>query len=181
MKTNSNRFVWTFVACALIIATRSAFALGFDYPTGKTVTGSTNWPKGMDTLVNTTNRVHGFGLNAEDVFFFAGDATQFTAFLSDYSRLAGVAGRRLILHEGVGEAKSPWGKAGRPCDWELYACPMGWHNAAVLLKQGTNSVEAIQKAAKAPGYLLEVHLWIGGRIALDQFHIPMTVEFSKEK
>jgi hypothetical protein len=182
MKTNSQALLWTLITCALILATQSTFPLGCDYPSGKlAAAGSLGWPKGMDKLVNATNRVHGYWINAEDVFFFSGDAAQFTAFLRDCAQLDEAKNCRLILHEGVGEAKSPWGKVGRPCDWKLYVCPKGWRNAAILLEQHTNPVEVIQKAAREPGYVLEVHLWTGGRIAPDQVHIPKNVEVAKEK
>jgi hypothetical protein len=173
--------MWMVVGCALLIASKEAFALGGDYPSDRLITGSRNWPKGMDMLVNATNRVHGYFVNAEDIFFFSGSAAELTAFLHDYSRLEGVESRRLILHDGLGEAKSPWAKTGRPCDWKLYACPKSWPNLGVLLKQGTNSVEAVQKAAKEPGYLVEVHFWTGGRIALDQIDIPKNVVVQKER
>jgi hypothetical protein len=181
MKTQTPQWMWTVIGCALLMASRDASALGSDYPNDRPVTGSTNWPKGMDRLVNATNRVHGYFVNAEDILFFSGSAAGLTAFLQDYSRLEGVLSRRLVLHDGLGEAKSPWAKTGRPCDWKLYACPKGWYNAAVLLKQGTNSVEAVQRAAKEPGYLVEVHFWTGGRIALGQIDIPKNVVVQKER
>jgi hypothetical protein len=181
MKTESQRWIWAVIGCALLMASRDAFALGSDYPNDRPVTGSTNWPKGMDRLVNATNRVHGFFVNAEDIFFFSGSASGLTAFLQEYSQLEGVASRRLILHDGIGEAKSPWAKTGRACDWKLYACPRGRHNLIALSKQATNSVEALQKAAKEPGYVVEVHFWTGGRIALDQIGIPKSVVVQKEK
>lgn len=180
MKTKSRRWIWAVVGCALLMASRDAFALGSDHPNDRPVTGSTNWPKGMERLVNATNRVHGFFVNAEDSFFYSGSASELTAFLHDYSQLEGVERRRLILHDGIGEAKSPWEKTGRACDWKLYACPKGWHNIGRLSKQGTNSVEALQKAAKEPGYIVEVHFWTGGRIALDEVEIPKGVVVLKE-
>jgi hypothetical protein len=173
--------MWALVSFALIIGTRSTFALGSDYANDRPVMGSTKWPGGLDKLINITNRVHGFFVNAEDIFFYTGSAPEFTAFLRDYSRLEGIESRRLILHGGLGEAKSPWEKSGRPCDWKLYACPKGWHNIAVLSKSGTNSVEVLQKAAKEPGYIVEVHFWSGGRIALEQVDIPKNVEVKREK
>jgi len=133
----------------------------------------------MDKLVNATNRVHGFFVNAEDVFFFSGNASNFTTFLTDYSQMSGVEKHRLILHDGIGEAKSPWDKTGRACDWKFYGCPKGWLNLATL--KGTNFIEVMQKAAKEPGYVLEVHLWTGGRIALDQVIVPQNVEVAKDK
>jgi hypothetical protein len=134
----------------------------------------------LERLVKATNRVHGFFVNAEDIFFYSGSASGLTAFLLDYSKLEGVERRRLILHEGIGEAKSPWEKTGRVCDWKLYACPKGWHNISVLSKQGTNSVQALQKAAAEPGYIVEVHFWTGGRIALDEVEVPKGVVVLKE-
>jgi hypothetical protein len=181
METVSRRWFLAIMGCALLFTAREAFALGADHPNDKPVTGSTNWPQGLDLLINTTNRVHGYFVNAEDIFFFAGGAPELSVFLQKYSRLNGVTGRRLILHEGTGEAKSPWGKTGRPCDWKLYMCPKGWHNTGVLLQQATNSIPEIQQAAKEPGYIVEIHFWTGGRIKLDQVTIPKEVEVRKEK
>jgi hypothetical protein len=65
-------------------------------------------------------------------------------------------------HEGAGDAKSPWDKNGRTCDWELYGQGNGWNNGIM-----TN-------------YLLEVHFWTGGKIALDQVTIPQNVELAGE-
>src|SRR5215469_4322524 len=132
----------------LLVIGSDAFALGSDYPADRAVTGPTNWPPGMGTLVNATNRVWGFFVNAEDIFFFSGGASQLTTFLRDYARLEGIESHRLVLHDGVGEAKSPWEKTGRPCDWKLYTCPKSWHHIGVLLEQHTNSIEVIQRAAK---------------------------------
>jgi hypothetical protein len=181
MKTHSRQLFWTaIIGWAVMLAPGDAFGLGSDYPNGSPVAGSTSWPKGMDKLVNGTNRVHGFFINSADLFFFSGGATNLTAFLADYSLISGVEKHRLILHEGVGEAKSPWEKTGRPCDWRLDGCPRSWLNLASL-KGTNNSLEVLQKAAQEPGYVLEVHFWTGGRIALDQVVVPRNVEVAKAK
>ena len=135
----------------------------------------------MSTLINTTNRVWGFWVDAKNEFFFSGGALQFTTFLRDYSRLAGIEGHRLVLHGGVGEARSPWAKAGRSCDWKLYLCPTSRHKIFELLRQGTNSLEALQKAGKEQGYVAEVHFWTAGSIALEQLQIPTNVVIQKER
>ncbi len=168
----------TLVVGVCVMATVNAFGLGADYPAGQRVYGSDAWPKGMDRLVNATNRVHGFFVNAEDVFFFAGTATNLSAFLLEYSQLQGVEKHCLILHPGRGEAKSPWDKTGQPCDWKLDGCPKSWRTLGTL--SGTNSVEQMQKAASDPGYLLEVHLWTDSRIELDQVAIPKNITVEKE-
>lgn len=180
MKYESQRWIWTIIAGALLLGVRDCSALGADHPNDRPVTGSTNWPAGLKKLVNTTNRVHGFFVNAEDVFFFTGTASEFTTFLQAYSQLEDVEPRRLILHDGRGEAKSPWEKSGRPCDWKLNVCPKGWRNVGTLSKQGTNSVAMLQQAAREPGYIVEIHFWTGGNIALEHVAIPKNVEVKKE-
>jgi hypothetical protein len=181
MKTDSKRIIWLLLVVVLVMAARSVRALGSDYPNDRPITGSTSWPKGLEKLINITNRVHGFFVNAEDAFFFSGSASQLTAFLREFSQLEGIENRRLVLHDGLGEAKSPWDKTGHPCDWKLYVCPKAWHTRAVLSRQGTNSVEATRAAAQESGYIAEVHFWTGGRIAFDQVDVPKNVEVKKER
>ena len=181
MKTHSLRLARSLIVWTMFIATRNAFALGAGHPNDQPVIGSTNWPAGLEKLVNVANRVHGFFVNQEDMFFYSGDTAALSAFLRDYAKLDGVVNKRMIRHNGVGEAKSPWAKDGLPCDWELYVCPESWHNIAELSRGGTNSVEVLQKAAKEPGYVVEVHVWTGGRLALDQVDIPKNVEVTKPK
>jgi len=118
----------------------------------------------MENLVNITNRVHGFFVNDVDVFFFSGAATNFNQFLQQFSKIQGTVERhRLVLHEGASEAKSPWEKVGRPCDWELYGRGNGW------------------KAGLITNYVLVVHFWTGGRIALQDVVIPTSMEIEKAK
>ena len=207
-RKNTSRCVMraTIMIGALVFVAGHAFGLGMDYPNDRPVNNNPSWPKGMAKLVNTTNRVHGFFVNAEDIFFFSGSATNLTAFLADYSQMQGVEKHRLILHEGVGEAKSPWEKTGRACDWKLYGCPKGWLNLATLDSHATNSLELAQQANQGTNYghvfvgtngaikiigsqgaiqdtnyVLEVHFWTGGKITLDQVNIPQNVEIQKDK
>jgi hypothetical protein len=175
MKTNlRHSILLAIAACTIVLAASNVFGLGSDYPTNES--SNPSWPKGMAELVNVTNRVHGFWVNSEDIFFFSGSATNLASFLETYSQIQGIEKHLLVLQDGVGEAKSPWEKTGRSCDWELYGCPRGWLNLGKISSQGTNSVEAIQQAAKDTNYFLEVHFWTGGKIALDQLVIPQNVE-----
>jgi len=151
------------IVCAMVLADWNAFGLGSDWPDALRA-DNPSWPKGMTDLVNLTNRIHGFFVNDGDAFFFAGSVTNFTSFLEDYSKINGVVDKhRLILHQGTGETKSPWDKTGRRCDWELWGQGNGWKNGVV-----TN-------------YILEVHFWTNGKIALDKLNIPKNIEVSKEK
>jgi len=162
MKANAALRARIFMLLLGGFVTLRVFGLGSDYPNGQPVGGTSAWPKGVKELVDTTNRVHGFFVNAEDVFFFAGSATNFAEFLNGYSKTQGVEKHRLVLHEGVGEAKSPWSTNGQTCDWKLYACPKSW----------------LSQDAKDKSFVLEVHFWTGGKIALDRIAIPKNIEFA---
>lgn len=157
------RFITTGLAtCVLAAVAWRASGLGADYQSDQPVGGTSAWPEGLKQLVNRTNRVHGFFVNAEDVFFFSGTATNFTEFLQSYAKISGVEQHRMILHEGIGVAKSPWSTNGLPCDWKLDACPKAW----------------LTQNAKEESFILEVHFWTGGNITLDQLAVPLNVEIT---
>lgn len=172
-RVRTSVFALTFIIVALDV-----FGVGMDYPDHQPVTAGYQWPSGMPSLVNTSNLVHGFCVNAEDVFFFSGSATNFTAFLEDYSRIQGIEKHCLILHGGTGEAKSPWSTNGQVCDWKLYGCPKSWYNLGKL--PDTSSIDVLKKAASESGYILQVHFWTGGHIALDQVIIPKNIEVTRD-
>ena len=170
-----------FVAASVLLGVQDVSGLGSDFFTNKisSMPGYVEYPKGFEELVNATNRIAGFGVNSESVFFFAGKAQDFTTFLEAYAKIPVAGEHQLIIHDGVGQAKSPWAKTGRPCDWELYACPKGWLDAHDLIRQGTNSLAAVQTAAKDTNYVMVVHFWTGGRVALDQVQTPPNVQAKK--
>lgn len=167
--------VWLLVA----LMGENVFGLGSDYRNGESVGGTDGWPAGLKELVNTTNRVHGFFVNAQDYFFFSGNATNLFMFLHDYAKIEGIEKHQLILHDGVGEAKSPWEKTGRPCDWQIFTCPRSWL-ALGKMAEGTNSLAVMQQAAKNTNFVLEVHFWTGGKIDLNQLTLPRNVELAGE-
>jgi hypothetical protein len=152
---------WAAIGFVLVIAAAHASAYGKDIPKGTRVGqhpgALPRWPRGLSELVNTTNRVWGYWLNSETVFFFSGGQSELKAFLRDYSQLEGINRGRLVLHDGVGEAKSPWEKSGRPCDWKLY------------MSEGIDRI------------VVEVHFWTDGRIALAQLDIPKNVVVERAK
>jgi hypothetical protein len=122
-------------------------------------------------LINSTNRVDGFWVNAEDRFFFAGDISAFAAFLKQYAALKGIAGHRLIIHPDKGVAKSPWDdEKGKPCDWMLDVTPVSWregHADKVYRdKDGLPSKEGETE------YLVELHVWAEGNIDIKKITVP---------
>jgi hypothetical protein len=143
-----SRVVAAVIGCVIALAGGDIFGLGSDHPNGRPV-GNPLWPPGLASLVNQSNRVHGFFVNAQDLFFFSGTATNFSNFLEVYSKLDGVAAHRLVLHEGVGEAKSPWDTSGQSCDWELFLDSRWGTNIVGHSSPGTNSIKALQMALAA--------------------------------
>jgi hypothetical protein len=165
------------VAGLFALAGGNVFGMGGDYPNDRPV-AELSWPKGMAELVNTTNRIGGLWVNAEDIFFFSGTATNFSAFLAAYAAVEAVGQHRLVLREGAGEAYSLGGGNRRPCDWELLGCPKSWLAGHAAMAQGTNAITAQELAANATNYVLEVHFWTGGKIPVDQLTIPQNVELA---
>jgi hypothetical protein len=138
------------------------------------------YPEGMDALINIPNRVHGFFWQARDAFFYVGSPADLTGFLINYSKISAIKKHLLFLHDGIGEAKSPWETIGRPCDWELYGCPEAWLDYEKILTEGTHST-ALQKAGRETNYVLEVHFWTGGHIPWKQVAVPPNVEVRRQK
>ena len=161
---SSLRLLFIVIALSLVAGTRSTFALGADHP--KQAVSASSWPKGMTNLVNSPERIHGYFVNAQDVFFFGGDQEHFEQFLRDYAKIDGVVSHKIVIHGGLGRAKSPWQKdEGLRCDWMIDGCPSSW-------KRGEPT---------AKGYILEVHIWEDGRIKLEKGRVPEGVAVERAK
>ena len=131
-------------------------------------------PMGVNQLINNANRVHGFWVNAEDRFFFSGDASVFSLFLKQYAAIEGIAGHRLIIHPGKGVAKSPWDDGdGKSCDWMLEVAPVSWregHGGEIFRdKDGSRPKEGEKE------YLVELHAWTKGKIYIKKVKFPKGV------
>ncbi len=162
MKTILNISV---LACLLVAAPSPCLALGADHPKG-TLPKASHWPEGLAELVNVPDRIHGYFVNATDVFFFRGNQESFARFLREYARMEGLTSRKIVIHPGLGRAKSPWQKdEGSKCDWKIQGIP-----AAEKLGDGN-----------AKGYILEIHVWEAGGIKVDKDKLPagMTIERPK--
>jgi hypothetical protein len=158
MKTKNISLILIGVTLSIFLALPAALALGADHP--NQVVSSSVWPKGMSALVNSPERVHGYFVNSGDVFFFAGDQKQFSKFLQDYAKIEGLVTKKIVVHDGIGRAKSPWKDSeGSPCDWMINGCPASWKQAD----------------ADAKGYILEIHVWKGGAIKIEKDKLPVGI------
>ena len=151
-------------ALVTALVPQAALALGADHHNKKEVT-SDAWPKGMSALVNLPERIHGYFVNAADVFFFTGNQKLFNEVLLKYSEIDGVVEHKIVIHEGRGRAKSPWQKnEGLPCDWMIYGCPASWASLASKAKGDTPE-----------GYMLESHIGKEGAIKIDRDRLPKKI------
>ncbi|HEX7578235.1 MAG TPA: hypothetical protein VF430_09385 [Verrucomicrobiae bacterium] len=151
----------TITNCALTLAGWNVFGLGGEYANGQTL-NQPAWPAGMKDLVNVKQRVGGMFVDAEDIFFYSGTAPELSAFLDGYAKIQNIERHRLILHRGAGSLVSG---NGRPCDWKLQGRP-----------GAPRSKSLMGMVSRDPGYVLEVHFWTEGRIALDEVAIPNNIE-----
>lgn len=136
------------------------WALGSDHP--KPVPNqSGSWPDGMADLVNAENRVHGFWVNSEDVFFFIGTTKDLNLFLERCAKLP-ASELTVVIHPGRLEVRSPWDKEPRDlyADWRLHSS-IGWE---VPLPDG-------DKKQPIPTQL-RVDVYLGTSIELDKLVIP---------
>ena len=104
--------------------------------------------------------VHGFWVNEQSVAFYAGDAAQLNRDLPKY--LEGeYASRKVVLHVGTKRAESPWDTKPRDtfADWTV------------------NTPDDPADAAKAtPRFLLQIDIWLGSKMKLEDLRIPERFE-----
>lgn len=142
----------------------SLLAMGADHP--KPTDGASWWPAGLKELANRPDRVHGFFVNMEDVFFYAGDTAAFNDFLAAYARMDNTI-LQLVIHPGPKKARSPWDKEDRniPVDWSLYAAAF--------------SREQLESGRVSGGKVVtKIDVYLGRGIGLDGLQIPDAVEVS---
>ena len=131
------------------------FAWGGNHPP-EPVHPQDEWPAGLAELLNREERVHGYWVNANDFFFFAGDTDAFNEFLERYATLKNTP-LRLVLHPGVGMTGSVG--VGRDIPFEWRVSVEKWHS----------------DPSKAPT-LVTMELWLGGLVQLKKIEVPLSVE-----
>ena len=172
------KLVTLLVAVSLTISLAArVYGLGSDHAADQPVYLD-KAPPGLNGLINQKTRVHGYFVNQEDRFFFAGDTAAFEAFLKQYAGLDGIAGHRLLVHHGKGVAKSPWDKGkGKPCDWKLDVGLMAWYGDR---KEIYMDPKVAESKAEKPKYMAELHVWEEGNVNLEKVTIPDTVNVVRE-
>lgn len=151
MRNISSGFIGALVFC---MAAAVAWGLGADHGPGPVGPNDGGWPEEFRGIFNRKDRVHGYFVNSGDVFFYAGDTKAFNGFLQQCSRLKDTD-FELTLHSGQAKVRSPWDKQDRDikADWRLYA----------------------DRRRTTPGkkYIVQVDVWIGGKVSLDELKVPL--------
>jgi hypothetical protein len=163
----------TAVLLALALLPHAAFGLGADHPNDQPVGGSDKWPEGLRELVNRPERVHGFFVNWQDYFYFAGDGEKLDAFLKTYAKLPDT-NRKIVLHPGKPEVQSPWDKAPRniAADWKLYTTP--------FTREEFEQAAAKKQPLVPAKFTTELDLWTGGQVDLARLFVILPADISVE-
>lgn len=154
----------TFSLLSALLLPTLVLALGADHPKGP-VAAQPSWPQGLEALVNRNDRIHGYWVNSEDVFFYSGATPALNDFLAQYAKLKDTK-LVVVLHPGPKEARSPWDKTPQPrTDWGLYFAPRDW-----LVHHPNGKV----KKTDLP-MISQVDVWLGAGIRLADLKVPANV------
>ncbi len=156
-----NAFIVMVMIAAVAAACSVATGMGARFGAGP-MSHSDGWPDGLLDLCNSKSRVDGYWVNANTWCHFAGDAKAFNAFLNRYASLTPTP-LRLILHPGPRRSNDGW-TADKivPSNWMLS-----------ILRRGWGAPEA--KPGETGTYVVTLHLWLGGTIALQDLDVPLNV------
>lgn len=101
-----NRRVFAIVAISVLLAcTGSAFAKAGEYPNDEKIGLSEGWPKDLQALVNSRNRVYGQWFQTTATLYYSGDTKDFNTFLKQYSEVD-LPGHSLVINPFQGTVKS---------------------------------------------------------------------------
>jgi hypothetical protein len=156
------------LAAAILLASAvTALALGGDYAKGAKVDKQPEWPDGTVDLANDPSREFGHWVNANDFFYYRGDAATLNAFLARYAKLTDTP-LAVELHLGPDQRTGPLaGPRTMPYDWKMDVMRRGW---GVPLDPNRPAGD------NKPGYVVTVHVWLGDKITLKNLQVPDNVE-----
>ena len=152
------------VAGVTMTCCSGAFPMAAEYQPG-TMVQQPGWPEGLVDLLNSQKFAYAHWVNSIDHFYYSGDTKAFNEFLERYSKLpqqelfAGGPHRTLVLHVGAGQTKTFGGKP-VTYDWSLACSNLG----------------AFGPEGKHLPTGLELEVWIGCHIQLDQLKVPASIE-----
>jgi hypothetical protein len=164
----------------------TAFPMGADHgPVGQTSLRADMSPK-LQQLINRDDRVHGYFVNSEDVFFYAGNTKALNEFMSLFAELEHT-NLEISINQSLTHASSPWDKAEREtvANWQLYSAPYdehAWHTAMTKIREAQgDDIEALRAKTKEFSDGPEVarlQFRVGGEIELEKLDIPQHIKLT---
>ena len=178
---------WMLFLLAVGLAARG-YGMGGDHPRGEPVRLD-RAPSGLEELINRENRIGGFFVNADDIFFYAGDTAALDAFLKSYAALEEIPGHLLVIHQGKRYAQAPWDQdkgivawwKAKRCDWTLETGLVSWQEAGGHRRvfRDLTSITTVpsppQNTAERLQYYAEVHVWTASQVDTKALEIPKSV------
>ena len=152
------------VAVTLASCGAMALAMCGDLSPNFPVVNKPGWPTGLAALLNWPDRVDGYFAGFSEHYLYHGNARSFNDFLVDYAALKDKP-LVLVLHPGRGTSEKLWGRDNKrvqaPFEWEVQLLPV-----------------------VVPGdimHTIQVDLWLGGDVSLDELDVPENIEVQSGK
>ena len=143
----------SFLFLVFVVTASVALGMGSDHKLGD-LPQHDGWPSGVYEVVNQPNRVHGYWVNSSDTLFYRGTHSDLNKMIKALTAIS-AANVEIVLHTGLGIAKSPWAK--KPvglADWSI--------------KIGKGGVTPKQDE-------ITIDIWIGGGLSLAELEIPSSL------
>ena len=151
-------------ATALLTSAAVALAVAGAHPEGRITGGADYWTDDLRELINRDERIHGYFVNAEDQFLYAGNTEALNGFLKIYADLKD-ARLKVVLHAGPAKATAVGAREPRQGDWGLYSAPRDW------IRHSSKS----DVTDDDPPLITRVDVWVGRAVKLDRLEIPAAV------
>jgi hypothetical protein len=161
------RAAFSAAAFCLLTAVQS-FGLGGDHDPSRPIAGGEGWPPALTKAMNGAQCVGGYFVNANDRYFFAGDAKAANGFFEECAKVRKTP-LKVIVHPGSGFCKKPWEETRTPCDWTVSVQRRGW-----------TSPETFDGVDDDVDLLITIDLWLGGDFSLSDLHIPASVDVESD-
>lgn len=149
--------------------------VGADHPPVTPAVTNAPGQTALQRIHNRADRVHGYWVNSEDVFFYAGTTTALSDFIASCSKLEDTQ-VEITLNVGPKKARSPWDDEDRNIvtNWSLYTAPYDVRLLAEI--DGTKTTtETLKKQIQESPATARIDIWLGGPIVTREIQIPPNI------
>ena len=166
----------------IALGSAKAYPFGGEHgPIGRTSMRADASPT-LRKLIDHRDRVYGYFVNREDLFFYRGDTDTLNQFLNQFATLEGTL-LKASINQSLTHASRPYNKPGKKIavNWQLYSAPFDVHAYVMAVRTDDRDLEAVRTKWKeiidGPA-IARVELRIGDEIELDKLTIPPQIELT---